>query len=492
MEPMINNSSAEKPIALVKSLSRSILIVMLIFSSCSESEIKPTKPANKNQSGYIAPTKAPKAECWFYRENKSGKKEKFFGIGQWHIPGYKLSTRADPDKSNEEEFKKRTVGSNIVTIDPRYIKPYMDEKIHMVTNFSAKIHGYLDNIQSLPKGNDKDYYRSQYLKKHAGDPEFSQMLQKGVDELIEDFSQFERAYASIDELALGGIARWFIPPSVGEKISEAVLKKESDAIMFVDLVGHGRGSSYFFEQNYLALESSMPEDPPYHFLSDQNWRNSEIPLLGFFHAYNSTPAYILDKNGNYQYNNMDFEIYKSIWYENLKRIAEGYKNCGNIFSINAFRDFYSHPILSGFTVDALRAGLGDDKPIWLYFDGNGYAKPANISPKEYVELVKCQIYTSIIHGATGIFFWNDWSKTEEVYDALLPVLEELNEDIDIFKMKTLERIVYGDLHIMIKEGDAGERYMVTTNSSKTEGAEIDIPGIRKRTIRPLRVIVEKI
>ena len=30
---------------------------------------------------------------------------------------------------------------------------------------------------------------------------------------------------------------------------------------------------------------------------------------------------------------------------------------------------------------------------------------------EYVKELKCQMYTSITHGATGVFFWNDRTKT---------------------------------------------------------------------------------
>jgi len=73
-------------------------------------------------------------------------------------------------------------------------------------------------------------------------------------------------------------------------------------------------------------------------------------------------------------------------------------------------------------------------PLWIYFDGNGYARPASVTPEAYLKSVECQIYTAIVHGATGILFWNDWAKTPEVYEQLLPILAKLNQRLDVVKM----------------------------------------------------------
>ena len=170
--------------------------------------------------------------------------------------------------------------------------------------------------------------------------------------------------------------------------------------------------------------------------------------------------------------------------------SEPYKNSGNLFSLNAYNDFYKYPILSGITVDAIKAGVGD-KPVWLYFDGNGYSKPASMSANEYVKIVKCQIYTSIIHGATGVLFWSDTSKAPYVFDALTPMLKELNENVDIFYMNTAETSIVNDLHIMIKE-NKGEKYIIASNTSKTKSVTINIPNVNKKSLAPLEVYVSGI
>ena len=150
-----------------------------------------------------------------------------------------------------------------------------------------------------------------------------------------------------------------------------------------------------------------------------------------------------------------------------------------------FRSFFRYPILSGITVDAIKAGVGD-MPVWIYFDGNGYSKPASMSAEDYVNEVKCQIYTSIVHGATGVMFWSDTTKEPYVFDALTPMLIELNENVHIFKMNTTESTIINDLHVMIK-GDKGKKYIIATNTNKTGPVSLNIPGVNKKTLNALEI-----
>lgn len=476
-----------------KILLNSILFFLCLNFSCTEKGVKePPVPEPEKPEEPVEPSPTADTEYWLYRKNKTnGKNEKFFGIGTWHLPGYSLSETLDTDEANKTIYGERSANFNVIYLDSRYIQPYMTEKIQMISNFSNVIHGYLDKISGLPKDADKDYYRSHYLKANVSNPEFVKIIEDNVDYLKNRYQNFDRIYAPIDEIAMGGVSRWFIPPAVGDMMYETIKKKESDPIVFVDLLGHGRGSTFFFEQNYLKEHSNMPGKPPYELLSENARKQTTLPLLGFSQAHDGSSVYSFDSNGNYSYANLNIAILKNIWFENVKQIAEAYKNNGNVFSINAFRDFYANPILAGITVDALKAGLGD-KPIWLYFDGNGYAKPTNVTPKNYINSVKCQIYTSIVHGATGVFFWNDWSKTPEVFDALLPVLKELNENMDIIYLPTIEKKIDNDLHIMIKQDKNKTKYIIATNTSKTTTLPLGIQGLQKTSLPPTEVYVAPI
>lgn len=432
-------------------------------------------------------------EGWVMRINPDNNKmEKFFAIGSWHVPGYTFANTPESEEesyTNATLFNKKTTPINMVFVTPGHEKDYMSDKIHILNPFSAILHNYFNKIPTLPKGKDKDYYHSQYMKTVVDSDRFTEYLEAEIQKLLTKVTNDKYIFSHIDEIALGGVSRWAIPPVVGEKINQTLKKFDNNALVYVDLLGHAKGSSYLFEKRYLQSNSSMPKAPPYE-LATPGATESEIPLLGFFHAYNGNPVYNFN-NGKYSYVKYDFETLKSMWYENLKIISHDYKGNGDVFGINAFLDFFAYPVLSGITVDAMREGLGPDIPIWLYFDGNGYAKPSNVTPEDYIHVVKCQIYTSIVHGATGILFWNDWNKTPEVFDVLLPMLDELNNNLDIIKLNTADKIIKEHLHVLIKKGKKGEKHIIATNTDKNNSVIFDLPDGSRKTLEPLEVYVSQ-
>ncbi len=421
-------------------------------------------------------------------------KDRFFAIGTWHVPGYVFTREPEVDSltyvRNESLFKKKTSPFNMLFMNMGAEKEYMSDKIHILNPFSPILHGYLDRIKSLPDSLDKDYYRSQYLKKEVDNPAFIQYLDSQIIALLDKKTHDKYIYSHIDEIALGGVGKWAVPPAVGALINQRLKKHDPEALVYVDLLGHAKGSTYLFEKRYLKKNGTMPEDPPYNLLGEEA-RKCKIPLLGFYEAYDGTPVYQC-KNGEYSYNEYDPDSLKKIWKENLRIIAEDYKGNGDVFGINAFLDFYTYPILAGITVDALRAGLGSKVPIWLYFDGNGYAKPSDMTPADYLKIVKCQIYTAIIHGATGVLFWNDWSKTPEVFDELVPIMEELNNNLPIIKLNTLEKMTDGDQHVTIKGEKRGKKYIIATNTSKTDSLSLTLPTGNMKVLSPLEVYIAEL
>lgn len=472
----------------ITSIITSAMFFLSLNISCADKEIIDN---NKDNDKENPKQEVKDTESWVYRKsNLSGRGEKFFGIVHYNFPGYLHHRDPDPDGSNEAIFKAKTTYVNTIVIDDKFVKPYMHNKVLIPSNYLRwRIQNYLDK-QNLQDGADKDYYRTQFLKENVNNINFVSELDNGIDVLKNKFKNYDMEYNTIDEIALGGLGHYHTPPSVGERIYDRIKRKESNPLVLVDLLGHGRGSSFFFEQNYLKEHTSMPKDPPYELLSEQARANNTIPLLGFFEAYDGTPVYNFDSNGRYSYNNIDFESYKKMWFENVKQIAAAYKNSGNLFSLNAYNDFFKYPILSAITVDAIKAGVGD-MPIWIYFDGNGYSKPASMSVEDYVNEVKCQIYTSIVHGATGVMFWSDTTKEPYVFDALTPMLKELNENVRIFKMNTEETKIANDLHIMIKE-EKGKKYIIASNTSKTNSVALNVDNINKNTLAPLEVYVSEI
>lgn len=433
-------------------------------------------------------------EGWVVTKNEKNKEERFFAIGTWHVPGYTFTQDSETESltyiENEKIFKKKISPFNMLFVTPGYEKEYMSDKIHILNPFSPILHDYLDGIRNLPDGDDKDYYRMQYLKGEVDNPDFIQYLDSQIVALLDKKTNDKYIFSHIDEIALGGVSKWAVPPSIGALITQRLKKYDPEALVFVDLLGHARGSTYFFEKRYLETNKTMPENPPYDLLSEEA-RKCKIPLLGFYQAFDGTPVYRF-KNGEYSYNEYGLDSLIKIWKENIKIIAKDYRGCGDVFGINAFLNFYEQPILAGITVDALREGLGSKVPIWLYFDGNGYAKPSNVASADFLKNVKCQIYTAIIHGATGVLFWNDWSKTPEVFDELIPIMEELNNNLKMIKLDTLEKIINGNQHVVIKGSKRGKKYIIATNSSKTDSITVTIPGGNTVALSPLEVYISEL
>ncbi|MFV0606778.1 MAG: hypothetical protein ACK5NK_13155 [Niabella sp.] len=430
---------------------------------------------------------------WIFTKNDNGNYQKFFAIGSWHLPGY-VFTKAEESVAvvkmkNATLFKEKSASFNMIFVSPHELKDYMADKIQILNPCSPILHNYLNNIPELPKKDDKDYYRSQFLKKEVNRPEFEHYLDKKMDSLVKSLPIRKHIYSHIDEIALGGISNWFIPPTVGKKLYKSIIKNDPGSLVFVDLVGQGKGSTFFFEKNYLTDHKTMPADPPYKLLRKEYRNIPKKPLLGFSQAYDGTPVYKMI-NGNYTYNDYDSVKLRSMWYQNILILAKAYKDNGSVFSINAFRDFYKIPELAGITVDALKAGTGGC-PVWLYFDGNGYAKPGNVSAVDYVNNVKCQIYTSIIHGATGILFWNDWKKSPEVFDTLQTVLKELRKNLDIIYLNTVETKQIGDIHLMIKKGANSVNYIIATNTNIHKSAQLNYGKI-KIELSPLEVYIKQL
>ncbi len=460
-----------------------LLVVFLVIHGSPPNALGAPSAWKTDEDGWVL-RKAPGA----------GNFERFFAIGLWNVPGYTFTRTEEPDseKSNAELFWKRTEGYNMTFVQAGYEKEYMKRIIHFIgsADFPHALNKYLDSIPAINGDpTNSPYLRAQYLRKNLHSSALREALDATITRLKRLNATTDCAWAPIDEIVGGGAGDWNWPEGAGDLIYERIRHHEESPLVFTDLVGVGRGNSYLFELRYLQTHKELPPTPPFDEISSEARQCVKKPLLGFRQAYNGLPVYEFP-HGEYRYKPYPFETLREIWFENLRLCAAGFQHSGNVFGINAFMDFYAHPVLSGLTVDALKAGAGPRTPIWLYFDGNGYAKPAQISAAAYVANVKCQIYTSLIHGATGVLFWNDRSKPTEVFDTLAPVIRELNGQAAIFRSKTIAQTAQGDLHYQLKAMAGGRRYLLASNTSTREAGSLDVPGAGKVELKPLEVIVK--
>ncbi len=422
------------------------------------------------------------------------KSERFFAIGLWNIPEFTpeaMENGAKAYRENAKPYLDKSPLFNMVYMSPGDLK-FQKERVEITGSigFYEMLTKYIDNIPNLIPGNDIDYAKRQYMKKHVNDKGFENALDSAITLLIKQNGNTDHIWAPIDEIANGGAGSgWCWPPVVGNKINKQIKEKEKNTLVYTDLVGIAKGNTYLFEQQYLQTHDSMSPTPPYEALGKDAVILKDRPLLGFNQAYNGLPVY---ENGTTSYTQYDIETLKTLFFENIKSTAAGYKECGDVFGINAFIDFNTYPVLAGTTVDAIKAGIDKKTPVWLFFDGNGYAKPSDMSAEDFVKIIKCQMYTSIIHGATGILFWNDRSNTPEVFNGLEPVIKELHENLDIVYLNTLDWKSKNNLHYMIKVKDKKHLYVIATNTSMTNTIDINIPNVSKKSLKPLEVYISPI
>lgn len=428
---------------------------------------------------------------WVMRKaSQSTRYEKFFAIGLWNMPGYTIDAmEVNPDsyRRNAKQYLDKTSLYNIVYMPPGNTKDIHGRiEITGSIGFYNALNEYQSKIPGIAKSADSDYAKRQYVKENVNDTQFVNMLDSLIDHTMATNGVVDHIWAPIDEIANGGGGSgWCWHPAVGDKIKERIKRQAKNTLIYTDLMGVGRGNTYLFEQNYLKSHKSMPTTPPYEALGQDAKIMKERPLLGFSRSYDQRPVYI---EGTAYYTEYDLETLKTLFFENIKTCSKDYKGCGDVFGINAFIDFNTYPVLAGVTVDAIKAGTSPDTPVWLFFDGNGYAKPSNLSVEDFVQLIKCQIYTSVIHGATGILFWNDRSNSPEVFNALDPLVKELTDNLSIIYLDTQEIKASNDLHYMIKVDDKN-RYIIASNTSKTETIELNIPAINKKSLKPLEVFI---
>ena len=420
--------------------------------------------------------------------------EKFFAVGLWNIPGYTKSAMEEDAalyRRNASPYLSQSSNYNAVYLSPGS-DPVAGKRIEVTGSiaFHEALKAYQTTIPGISNGKDRDYQARQYMKNHAGSRDFTDMLDKAIDNVIRSSQAGDHIWAPIDEITGGGAGSgWGWSPEVGEKIRERIHKREPHTLIYTDLVGISRGNTFLFEQLYLKNHKAMPHDVPYEALGQGAKILPERPLLGFVQAYDGSPVYV---NGTADYTDYDLPTLRRFFYENLKISARHFRKCSDVFGINSFIDCNTYPVLAGIAVDGIKAGAGKDTPVWIFFDGNGYAQPSHQNAAAFVQNLKCQIYTSIIHGATGIMFWNDRSLSPDVFNALEPVIEEVQQYAGhLFKAPTIACSYEGDIHYIIKETSDGSRTIIAANTHPQTPATLSYGSLHHQ-MKPYEVFIQKL
>jgi hypothetical protein len=382
---------------------------------------------------------------WVMRKKNTDKDyEKFFAIGLWGIPGYDYTNKKNislrSDLGNQKIFRDRTENFNLVYMHTNNVRSFMNTQTLIVG--TSEIPWYLNHHPILKsivenKGSVIDQRkRIENLKgevrkkiiKDAISYIDKTLLSQGLNNFI---------WAPIDE-----VVGW--PISVTEQIFNEIKKYNND-IVFIDLLGNG------YDRPFSA------------------------------------------GGGRYLRSQVDKDSFFDFWYNNVSSITSTYLSSGDIFGVNSFNDFYKYPFLVGLTVDAIFEGAQTkDIAVWIFFDSNGYSKPVGVKVEDFYKNIKCQVYTSIVHGATGVIFWNDLTK-RSLSDSLEFLVGELKINDVIFKGFTLSKYTRGDIHCLTKKTSDGSMYMIATNTSKdSNNVFYHNESGSMINLSPLQVLVRKL
>lgn len=434
------------------------------------------------------------SDGWVLRKVPGDKNyHKYFAIGVWNIPGYTHEAMEDDTELYRRSafpYLEQSECYNMVYLPPgKGNVPGNRVEVVGSVGFYKALLKCQSEVSGLTQGKDRDYAVRHYLQAHAESPEFVKMLDETVHKIITTGHGSDHIWAPIDEIVGGGAGNgWCWSPQVGNAIKKSILRQEPHALVFTDLVGISRGNSYLFERRYLQTHRQMPETPPYEALGEGAKQLPERPLLSFVQAYDGSPVYV---SGTTDYVEYDLPTLRRFFYENLKICVRDYRGCGDVFGINSFIDCNNYPVLAGVVVDGIKAGVGAKTPVWIFFDGNGYAQPSGQDAAAFVKNLKCQMYTSIIHGATGVMFWNDRSLPPDVFKALEPVVMEIAKQVPVFEGRTLLTHFEGDVHYMVKRVAGGKRVLIAANTSTSNSAPLVFES-HHLTLQPYEVQILKL
>jgi hypothetical protein len=167
--------------------------------------------------------------------------------------------------------------------------------------------------------------------------------------------------------------------------------------------------------------------------------------------------------------------------------AMAYSNCSDILSVNSYYEFYKYPYIAGLVVDAIKEACGKEKPVWLFFDGGAHRKPHHISQEEYINSMRCQVYCSIVHGASGVLFWSQSSTHEDYWQLVYDLASELGKNSFIYKSQVIESGQYLDIHFRFWKNDDGNEYFIGVNTNQEKSINFDHKKTKKIKLRPLEV-----
>ena len=420
---------------------------------------------------------------WALRETSKGseKYEKYFSLGVWGIPNYYHKVD-NVTKDNSVVFLTEKTHFNTFVIQP-----------------GMDLHDYLDNVtlftgmNSIPWAFDGVIDNYDKMRKVLNLPESTKIdrIDNTLAYIYNVNKNRDFIWSTIDEPADGSDG-WSWNPSFTNTLYQRTKNITNNNLVFLNLTGSLRGNIHFFDKMH-PIEST-PDPLVFRDASLSNCKNRPE----FYKCkFDGTPRFYCSGDGTKYFEREDSRQLSNYYY-NTFYLAKDYKNSCDIIGIDAYDEFYTDPKTVGLAISALKAGAGN-KPVWIYFDGNGYFRNKNDDTPTIIKNIKCQIYTAIINGATGVLFWNDLQKSTEVYNETKMLADTLKLYDDIIKADDIttnlntdplhwEANYNLDIQYVVKQKSNGKQYIIAVNRSSSVKT-LDVNGFQVKSLQPFEVFI---
>lgn len=428
---------------------------------------------------------------------------KFFAIGLWGIPGYTFTRGLDEPAGNENAFREQTSPFNLLIVQSGFQKPYMfrNETVFMAGcsefNWSFSEKGYTGPVplppnDIPPNGAGVSFNRMQSIMKQldALKPYIRRTI---VDPARDAYRNTGFIHFIMDEPDRGQ-SGWYWPPELIQAYHDIVREDAPGQLTFIDLGGTISANRYFYETLFgPGLKTGTNPDRGECFPGDM-----------------STYDYTFDGTSLYEYRRGLFgrgrwverpdSAFAYAFFENVSRTSKAYRNASDIIGVNSYGVFRDYPETAGEVVDAIRNGCGPAKPVWLFYDASAAAKPRGMSYEEYAGLIRCQVYTAIIHGSTGVLFYAfdlNESAIREYWPFIFVLARALDEQRVLFELPetgrsrdtAYHRPGYDHIHYSIRTDPRGTRFLIASNTDRNAAHTIAVEGFPERELSPLGVAV---
>lgn len=411
-------------------------------------------------------------EGWVYKNG-----EPFLAIGTWGIPGYDPRFSGDDLLGNEAIFEKASDRFNIIHTLIYRQHSYMKDTILLSGNGLWKwrfLEGYNGHkSMSIDQNSNKiiDFNEMKYIRDHL-DSYYTFYIENNiVEEMNAALKDYNFVWLLPDEAANARDWSWYWSPEVLQSYYNAIKFHQSSSLVLLDLLGGDSGNHYLFEEAYRNRYGHQPTklDRGKEYLGGkpepENWHT-------FKYCADGTPVYDPQKGWKKKPKKMLADNY----YDNIKVTSQAYDAACDVISINNYLEFFDDPKNAGIAVDAFKAGCGATKPVWPFFDGNMFLvrnkSIHKIAPSAYAQNVRCQIYTALVHGATGVLFWTRPDLDElarEYWPKIEAIADELNNQAELIKMPAIieQSNLKNDVQWVVKS-DGLNTAIFVVNTSKEQ------------------------